>query len=270
MRTLIALLLLTFAPAALAVERGYAPVNGLRLYYEVHGPKPKRGEVPLVLLHGGGSSLRTSFGSLLPRLAKTRRVIAYDQQGHGRTNDVDDRPFTFEQSAEDLVALLDHLGIQRADLMGYSNGAQIALVVAVKHPERVRKLIFQSAMTSRDGFPPEVWKGFENPRVEDLPAPLKQEYLATSPHPEKFPSFFAKAARRMREFQGWTPEELATVRAPTLIVIGDRDVRVHHAADVQRWLPDAQLMVVPGTDHTQMTERGAALAPWIEAFLRDG
>lgn len=267
-RTVLALLLCVLPLPSMAVERGHAPVNGLKLYYEVHGPKPAAGEVPLLLLHGGGSSLRSSFGTLLPHLSKTRRVIVYDQQGHGRTTDVDDRPFTFEQSARDAVALLRHLGISRADFMGYSNGGQIALEVALTHPELVRRLIFQSAMTSRDGLPPEVWKGFENPRIEDMPEALKQEYRATSPHPEKLPSFFAKSARRMKEFRGWTPEQVRSVRVPVLILLGDRDIRVEHGAELLRLFPDAQLAVLPGTDHGQMTERGAQVAPIVLEFLR--
>ncbi len=121
-------------PAAIAsappVARGYAPVNGLRIYYEVHGPD---GGTPLVLLHGGDPSIETSWGRVLPALARTHRVIAFDQQGHGRTADLD-RPFTFEGSADDTAALLAHLKIAKADLMGVSNGANIAMQVGYLLP----------------------------------------------------------------------------------------------------------------------------------------
>src|SRR5205823_8958517 len=136
MRTLVAVTLgwmsLTIAAPASAVERGYAPVNGLQLYYEIHGSPAKDG-VPLVLLHGGGSTIETSFGKLIPLVSKTRQVIAFEQQGHGHTADVD-RPFSFEQSAEDAVALLRHLHLGKADFLGYSNGGHIALEIALRLP----------------------------------------------------------------------------------------------------------------------------------------
>jgi hypothetical protein len=113
-------------------QNGYAPVNGLRMYYEIHG-SDVGGVPPLVLLHGGGSTIETSFGKVLPALAKNRRIIAFEQQGHGRTAD-GDRPFTFEQSAEDTVALLRYLNVRKADFFGYSNGGHIALMVAMNPP----------------------------------------------------------------------------------------------------------------------------------------
>src|SRR5262245_24540352 len=99
-------------------QHGYAAVNGLMIYYEIHGS----GGTPLVLLHGGGSTIDTTFGKILPALARSRQVIAFEQQGHGRTADITDRPFTFEQSADDAATLVKHLGIERADYFGFSNG----------------------------------------------------------------------------------------------------------------------------------------------------
>ena len=124
------------------VETGkaYASVNGLHMYYEIHG-SAKCGKPPLVLLHGGGSTIDTSFGSVLPSFAKTRQVIAFEQQGHGHTADIHDRPFTFEQSADDAAALMQHLKIEKADFFGYSNGGNIALQIAIRHPKLVRRLI---------------------------------------------------------------------------------------------------------------------------------
>src|SRR5712675_2601322 len=142
MRALLAISLCAL-PAG-AIQRGYAPVNGLQLYYEIHG-KPAKDGAPLVLLHGGGSNIETSFGKLIPMLSRTRQVIAFEQQGHGRTADVD-RPFSFAQSAEDAVALLRHLEVPKVDLFGYSNGGHIALQIALDHPEVVRKLILESMM----------------------------------------------------------------------------------------------------------------------------
>src|SRR5262245_6839298 len=134
-----AVLLVGLATIAAARAPGrYASVNGLRMYYEIHGVANDR--TPLVLLHGGGSTIDTSFGNVLPALARTRRVIAFEQQGHGHTADVD-RPFSFEQSAEDTAALLKSLKIERADFFGYSNGGNIALLMGIRHPEMVRKLV---------------------------------------------------------------------------------------------------------------------------------
>src|SRR5919204_1702074 len=149
---------LALAPAAGAVERGYAPVNGLQLYYEIHG-KPAKDGVPLVLLHGGGSAIETSFARLLPLVSKSRQVIAFEQQGHGHTADVD-RPFSFGQSAEDTVALLRHLHVAKADFLGYSNGGHITLEIALRHPGIVRSLILESVFFSRDGTDPQFWEGF--------------------------------------------------------------------------------------------------------------
>jgi len=267
MRTLmLACMSLTLAAPAGAGERGYAPVNGLRLYYEIHGNPAKDG-VALVLLHGGGSTIETSFGKLIPLVSKARQVIAFEQQGHGHTADVD-RPFSFDQSAEDAVALLRHLHVAKADFLGYSNGGHIALQIALAHPEVVRSLVLQSAFFSRDGTDPQFWQGFDHAKLDDMPLELRNAYLATAPHPEQLPSFFAKSVQRMRQFHGWTPAQLKTIRPPTLLIVGDRDiVRVEHAAQMQHLLPDARLAVLPATDHLAMTGRAADVAMMLGEFL---
>jgi pimeloyl-ACP methyl ester carboxylesterase len=258
---------LVVAARAVAVQRGYAPVDGLKLYYEIHG-RPSKDGVPLVLLHGGGSTIETSFGKLIPLLSKSRQVIAFEQQGHGHTADVD-RPFSFEQSAEDAVALLRHLHVGKADFFGYSNGGHVTLEIALRHPEVVRSLVLESVFFSRDGTDPRFWEGFEHANLDDMPVELRQAYLATAPHPDQLPSFFAKSVQRMREFKGWTAAQLQTIRAPTLLLLGDRDiVRVEHAVQMQRLLPDARLAVLPAADHLAMTDRASSVAPMIDEFLR--
>lgn len=248
---------------------GYVPVNGLQLYYEVHGNPAKDG-VPLVLLHGGGSTIETSFGKLLPLVAKGRQVIAFEQQGQGHTRDVD-RPFSFAQSAEDAVALLRHLHVAKADFLGYSNGGHIALEIALRHPEVVRSLILESVFFSRDGTDPGFREGLEHAKLDGMPLEPKKAYLATAPHPDRLPSFFAKSVQRMREFKGWTPAQIRTIRAPTLLVLGDRDiVHVEHAAQMQRLLPDARLAVLPSADHLAMPDRAADVAPMLDEFLLHG
>ena len=262
MSGLLALALAAGAP----VQRSYAPVNGLKLYYEIHG-KPAKDGVPLVLLHGGGSTIETSFKRLLPLLAKHRQIIAFEQQGHGHTADVD-RPFSFAQSADDAAALLAYLHVAKADFFGYSNGGHISIEIALRHPGLVRRLVVESAFASRDGADPQFWAGFEHAKLDDMPAELKQAYLAAAPHPDQLPVFFEKSVQRMREFKGWTPEQLKSITAPTLLVLGDRDVvRVEHAVQMQRLLPDARLAVLPGADHMRVVQDAALVAPMVDEFL---
>jgi pimeloyl-ACP methyl ester carboxylesterase len=245
---------------------GYAPVNGLEMYYEIHGSTSGKSP-PLVLLHGGGSTIETSFGKVLPSFAKTRQVIAFGQQGHGRTADID-RPFTFDQSAEDTVALLRYLKIEKADFFGYSNGGHIALQIAVRHPDLVRKLVIESAMFQRDGSDAEFWESFKQANLGDMPRELREVYLKVAPHPEDLPRFFAKSVQRMMDFKGWTPEDIHSIEAPTLVIIGDHDiVRPEHAVLMFRLLPNAQLAVLPGTDHMTIVNRSDWLLSMIEAFL---
>jgi pimeloyl-ACP methyl ester carboxylesterase len=249
-----------------AFQSGYAPVNGLKMYYEIYG-SAANGNPPLVLLHGGGSTIETSFGKILPGLAKNRQVIAVEQQGHGHTADVD-RPFTFEQSAEDTVALLRYLKIEKADFMGYSNGGHIALEIALKHPEVVRKLVFESIMFSREGSDPAFWESFKHAKLEDMPMELREAYLKTAPHPEDLPVFFAKSVERMRDFKGWTPQEVRSIKAPALVIMGDRDVASpEHAVLMFRLLRDAQLAILPDTDHMMIVKRSDWLLPMIAVFL---
>jgi pimeloyl-ACP methyl ester carboxylesterase len=250
-----------------AARSGYAPLNGLKVYYEVHGSANRR-IPPLVLLHGGGSTIETSFGKVLPALARTRQVIAFEQQGHGHTVDVADRPFTFEQSADDTAGLLRHLNIGKADFFGYSNGGHIALQMAISHPGLVRKLVVESAMFHRDGSDPGFWKSFEHAKLDDMPLELREAFLGVAPRPEDLPTFFAKSVQRMLNFKGWTSEDIRSIDAPTLVMIGDRDiVRPEHAVLMFRLLPNAQLAILPGTDHMTIVNRSDWLVPMIETFL---
>ena len=252
--------------AGCAAQKGYAPVNGVEVYYEVHGSGGPS-STPLVLLHGGGSTFETSFGEILPGLARTRRVIVYDRQGHGRTADVD-RPFSFRQSAEDAVVLLRQLGVQRADFMGFSNGGQIAIQIALSHPEVVRKLVIESAMFSREGADPAFWTGFDHARLEDMPRELREAYLRVAPRPGDLPTLFQKSVDQMKRFEGWTPEQIRSIRSPTLVLVGDRDVvRPEHAVALYRLLPSSQLAILPDTDHRAICFPPAWLPTLVTTFL---
>ncbi len=247
-------------------QSGYAPVNGLQMYYEIHG-RDTGGKPPLVLLHGGGSTIGTSFGQILEGLAKDRQIIAVEQQGHGHTADVD-RPFSFKQSADDTVALVHYLKIKKADFMGYSNGGHIALEIALRHPDVVRKLILESIMFNREGSDPAFWESFKHAKLEDMPIELREAYLKVAPHPEDLPTFFAKSVERMMNFKGWTTEEIRSIKAPVLVIMGDRDVASpEHAVQMFRLFPSAQLAIVPDTDHMKIVKRSEWVVPMVKAFL---
>lgn len=255
------------SPGTLECVTGYAPVNGLQIYFEIHGdPDPAR--PPLVLLHGGGDTIRTNFAELLPALARERQVIAFEQQGYGHTADIPDRPFSFEQSADDTVGLLAYLGVECADLFGFSNGGTIALQVAIRHPQRVRRLVLASALTARHGAYPWLWEAMDAARLETMPQALQQAYLEVAPRPENLQAMHDKAARRMREFADIPTEAIRRISAPTLVVAGDADViRPEHAVETFRLLAHGQLALLPDTDHMQLTTRIGWLVPMIGRFL---
>jgi pimeloyl-ACP methyl ester carboxylesterase len=251
-----------------AVRTGYAPVNGLQIYFEIHGIT-NSAQPPLVLLHGGGDTINTSFGHILPELARSRQIIAFEQQGYGHTADITERPFSFEQSADDTAALLDYLHIEKADLFGFSNGGTIALQVAIRHPKVVRKLVLASALLKRDGAYPWLWDAMANAKLENMPQELQEEYLKVAPHPENLRLFHDKAARRVLAFKDIPTDAIRSVTAPTLVVVGDADViRPEHAVETFRLLQHAQLAVLPDTDHMKVTTRIEWLVPMIEGFLK--
>ena len=248
-------------------QTGYAPVNGLRIYYEIHGvANPAR--PPLVLLHGGGDTIKTSFDHVLSALARDRQIVAFEQQGYGHTADIAGRPFSFEQSADDTAALLEYLHIGRADFFGFSNGGTIALQVAIRHPRIVRKLVVTSGFFKRDGGYPWFWDAMAHAQLENMPKELKEAYHEVAPHPENLQTFFDKSAQRMRNFKDITADAIRGIAAPTLVIVGDADVmRPEHAVETFRLLPHAQLAVLPGTDHMKMMTRTAWLVPMVGEFL---
>lgn len=244
----LSLMLGLIAPLASGAQPGapkgaYAAVNGISLYYEAHGPAEG---IPLVLLHGGGSTIGVTFGKVLPVFSRGRQVIAVEEQGHGRTSDRD-APFRFETSADDVAALLKSLKIEKADLFGFSNGASVALQVAIRHPELVRKLVFCSSMTKKEGAYPQLWGFIGNASFSNMPQPLKTEFLKVNPDPKKLQNMHDKDLERMQHFTDVPDASLKKLNAPTLILIGDRDiVKPEHAADLARTIPRARLMILPG------------------------
>jgi len=253
--------------AKMETKSGYAPVNGLKIYYEIYGA-PNDRQLPLVLLHGGGDTIQTSFGHVLPELSRDRQVIAFEQQGYGHTADITDRLFSFEQSADDTEALLQFLHIGRADLFGFSNGGTIALQVAIRHPQLVRKLVVASGLFRRNGGDPSFWEGMNQATLETMPKELKEAYLKVAPHPENLQMFFDKAVQRMRNFKDIPDEKIRAITVPSLVLVGDSDVvRPEHAVALFRLLPRARLAVLPGTDHMKMMTRREWLIPMVGEFL---
>src|SRR5215813_13744498 len=170
--------------AAMPPKIGYAPVRGLKMYYEVHGDGQ-----PLVLLHGSFMTIELTYGQLIPELSKMRKVIALELQGHGRTADID-RPLTFESMADDVAELLKYLNVESADVFGYSMGGTVALQVAARPPPAVRKLVIASAVFKSDGWSPETRAAIANLKPEFLePTPIKKECDRLAPDPKHFPQF---------------------------------------------------------------------------------
>ena len=260
--------------ATTSPQTGYAPVNGLNMYYEIHGTGQ-----PLVLLHGAFSAIGTSFGALLPELAKTRQVIAFELQAHGRTADID-RPLTNEQMADDTAAAIQHLGLEQADIFGYSMGAFVALHVALRHPEVVRKLVLASVTYNMTGVHPGLMDGFGDMTPDMMHgSPWHDEYLRIAPNPDNFATLFAKKTQMDRGTRDVPAEAIQAIKAPTLIVIGDSDlVRPEHAVEMFRLLgggvfgdmaglPTSQLAILPGTTHVSIVQRADLLLPIITPFL---
>jgi pimeloyl-ACP methyl ester carboxylesterase len=229
--------------ASPSVERAYAEVRGIRLYYEVHG---QGGEVPLVLLPGGGSTIDVTYGRLLPLLGRNRKLIAIEEQNHGRSEHRD-VPERFTDSADDVSALLGQLGIPQADVMGFSNGGSVALQVAIRHPGLVRKLIFAGSMTKKSGAPAQFWEMMARGTFADMPQSLKTAHLKVDPDPQKLRDMYEKDAERMRNFVDTPDEDVKSVDIPTLVLMNDRDVpSLEHAIELTRLLPQVDLVVLPG------------------------
>jgi len=237
---LFSLIILSATATAQAQTGRYANVNDIKMYYEIHGNGS-----PLVLLHGGGSTISTSFSRILPELAQTHEVIAIELQAHGHTGDRN-APETFEQDAADVVELLQQLHISKADIFGFSNGGHTALEIGIKYPQKVNKLVIASAFYKREGVPAWFWKGFDDPKFSDMPQIYKDEYLKINDQAALM-NMFNKDVQRMKHFKDWTDEDIRSIQAPVLVVIGDQDLPLpEHAVAMSRLLPHGRLAILPG------------------------
>lgn len=256
-------------------QQGYLSVKGLNMYYEVHGSGQ-----PIVLLHGAFSAIGTSFEKLIPSLAEERQVIAFELQGHGRTADID-RPLSVEVMADDTAEAIKAFGLEAADVLGYSMGGSVALHTAIRHPEVVRKLVLMSVTYTLSGVHSGIMDGLGEMKPEMMHgSPWHDEYMRIAPHPENFATLFAKKNAMDRQLRDLPAESIQSIKAPTLLIIGDSDiVRPEHAVeffrllgggvfgDMPPGLPDSQLAIVPGTSHVSIVDRAELLAPMINSFL---
>lgn len=254
---------------------GFASVNGLDMYYEIHGS----GGTPLLVLHGGLFNIDLQFGEVLPGLAEDRQVIATDFQGHGRTGDID-RPLTSAFLASDVEGLLDFLELPRVDMFGFSVGGAVALHLAIKRPDLVRKLVVSSASFHPDGDRPESATAVPEMTVDMIAgSPMETDYLAKAPNPDDLQLLLDKLGTFDEGFPGWPEADIRAIAAPTLITVGDCDmVKLEHAVrflqlrggDVNGdfvGVPESQLAVFPGTTHFFGMARTNIVLEVVTTFL---
>ena len=253
---------------------GYAPVNGVKMYYEVHGS----GE-PVVLLHGAFMTITNNWTGWISELSKTRKVIAVEMQGHGRTADID-REFSYENLAADVAALLDHLNIPRADLIGYSMGGGVAMQCAIRHPEKVRKVVVISSVFRRDGMIKEAQDAIPKLTADDFKgSPIEAEYKKLSPTPDDFPMFVKRMLATALKGQDLSADKLKATKAPMFFIHGDADgIRLEHVAEMFRLKGGevhgdmkarsaSRLAILPDTTHVTLMHRMKVIVPMVNDFL---
>lgn len=222
-------------------KSGYVSVNGIEMYYETYGSGQ-----PLVLMHGGGSSIQVSFGRGISELAKHYQVIAFDEQNHGRTKAYD-RELTFTNTADDIAEALKKMQIEKAYFLGFSNGATTGMQLAIRHPEIVQKMVLGSGLYQRSGAPKEFWAAMNGATIDHMPQELKDAYVKTAPEPKDLQKMFAGDSKRMQKFTDISEKEIRKVQIPVLIMQNDQDVAtLEHAVKTVRLLPKGRLAILPG------------------------
>ena len=233
--------------------------NGLRMYYELHGKG-----FPLVLIHGGGSTIETSFGRILPELAKKHRVIAVEMQAHGRTADID-RPLSFEDDADDIAALLNHLAVGKANIFGFSNGASTTLQMAIRHPALVNRIVVASTMYKRTGAFEGFWEIMANASFERMPEAYKEAYLRLNNDQRGLYTMYERDVRRMQTFRDISDETIKAIEVPALIIAGNKDVvTLEHTVAMYRLMKNAELAIFPGGHGDYMGELATLEPGWNE------
>lgn len=274
-RILIAAFLIMVAGPALAQTKGErVEVNGMQMYYEKSG----QGE-PLIVLHGAYMNI-PSMGEIIPLLAKTHTVYALEFQGHGRTTDID-RPITYPNLADDVAAFMDKVGVQKADVFGYSMGSAAGLQLAIRHPGKVGKLAAASVAYDAKGWQPEFLAMIPQMNVDMFAnLPFEAEYRKLAANPDGFRALAAKLIQLEKEPMAWE-EDVKKLKSPVLVIAGDADVATleHSVAmfrllgggamgDMGKPLPASRLAVLPATSHTAVIGQAAVLHGYIEGFLK--
>jgi len=249
-------------------------VNGMQMYYEVSG----EGE-PLIVLHGAYMSI-PSMGGIVGKLAETHKVYALEFQGHGRTTDID-RPITYPNLADDVAEFMDVVGLGQADIFGYSMGSAAGLQLAIRHPEKVGKLVGASISYDYDGMQPAM-RDFIPQMAPDMfvGTPMEDEWKKLAPNPDGFRSLVEKLITLEHEPMAWE-EEVKSLKSPVLIIAGDADVTTleHSVAmfrllgggvmgDMGTPLSTSRLAILPATSHTAVINQVDLLHGFIEPFLQ--
>jgi pimeloyl-ACP methyl ester carboxylesterase len=271
-------LLTMFVSAVVSAQQepttGYAPVNGLKMYYEVHGSGD-----PVVLLHGSFMTISNNWTEWIGELSKTREVIAFEMQGHGRTADIK-RDFSYENLADDVAALLDSLKIPSADLIGYSLGGGVAMQCAIRHPNKVRKVVSISAVFRRDGLVKEALDMFPQLTSETFQgSSIETEYKKLSPTPNEFPNFVKRVIAMALKPYDFGADKLKATKAPMFFIHGDADgVRLEHISEMFRLKGDeihgdlrprsaSRMAILPNTTHVTLMERMPVIVPMVNDFF---
>lgn len=237
-------------PAAInrAFKSGYSEVNGMNMYYEIYPPAGQADgkEMPLVLIHGGGSTIQTSFGRIIPLFSKSRQLICVELQAHGRTGDRN-TPISFKQDADDVATLLKNLQINKADILGFSNGGNTALQMAITHSELCNKIVAGSVLLKRDGAFPGLWNFMQHVTFEQMPEQYKEAFLKVNPDSSKLMTMNEKCTQRMLNFKDFADEQLIAIQTPVLLINGDQDVGTsEHIVAMSRLIPHCRLAIIPG------------------------
>ena len=277
MKTTAFILMLLLSAVVSAQQKpttGYAPVNGLKMYYEVHGSGD-----PVVLLHGSFMTISNNWTEWIGELSKTRKVIAVEMQGHGRTADIK-RDFSYESLADDVAALLDYLKISSADLIGYSMGGGVAMQCAIRHPEKVRKVVSISAVFRHDGWVKEAVDMFPQLTSEAFKgSPIETEYKKLSPTPSEFPNFVKRVIAMELKPYDFGADKLKATKAPMFFIHGDADgVRLEHISEMFRLKGDeifgdmrprsaSRLAILANTTHVTLMERMPVIVPMANDFF---
>jgi len=263
----------------IAFRNGYSDVNGLKMYYEIYGQGDSvsllKGK-PLVLIHGGGSTIQSNFEKVIPLFAENRTVIAVELQAHGRTSDRN-ADTSFEQDADDVATLLKNLNISKADFLGFSNGGTTTLQIAIRHPEIVDKIVLGSTLANRNGVPAWFWDFMKQAKLENMPEQLKTAYKQVAPDTNGLQIMHDRDAKRMVNFKDISDEQIKSIKAPTLIIIADKDVITpEHALELHRHIANSELAIIPGghgeyigeiTTLKPNTKESEFVVPIIEKFL---